>query len=287
MSQPAEQTAYDYKYTDKDVRENPNLREIATKYVEEYGGDFAPLVNIKLGLVHDEDELTTAEARIVLNCMRHDSTVNGSLPAPRFGVPADRPRRDAVVIPMQRDRRSARHRGPVEHKCGRTQPHDEHFTSGYDVKCPGVPWEITRYGLIPTRGRIHGKPYAASATGALVHKVEGEAVFYWRPNRHEWGFETGLPVQFSVKVLCKNPSWLKDPKLYAEEPVHLYDDDSFGRSRCKRCFTVVEMKQKPVEEMVEQVLKDIDGGPIGLAAVQFLPPVCMIPDCGCDGTAHA
>lgn len=239
MSEPA----YDHKYSDRDVRENPELRDLAIAYIDKYGGSFEPLLKIKQYIAyHGVETLATIQIRLVLNCMRHDPEVAGTLPAPKFGTPDGR---GAVVIPMQRDRRRRPAVAVVTKNCGRTQPHDEHWISMGVLKCEGVPWKVNRYGLVPTRGRIKGKPFAVTVSGSLVHKVEGEAIFYWSPNQHEWGFREGIPSRFSVKVMCKNPSWLKDPNLYAEEPVHLYSDESFGKGRCARCFTAEELREPP------------------------------------------
>lgn len=267
MSQPA----YDHKYSDRDVRENPELREIALKYIHQYGGSFEPLLRVKHFLSRNEDDdLTTAQIRLILNCMRHDAAVAADMPAPQFPFIVEKRSRDAVVIPIQRSRR--KHVGEVQ--CDNPEPHEYHTDRTEGSWCHGVPFPINRVRAAVTRGRLKTKNFAASKTGALVHKMTGEAKFMWRPYPHAWGF-VEHPVSVSVKTFCKNPSWLHDAHLFTEEPIHLYADEVFAKERCSRCFTVSELREGP------RIPKQRAPQPV------FLPPVCMIPDCGCSGLAHA
>lgn len=75
-------TAYDYKYTDRDVREDPRLADLACAYLKTYGGDFEPLLEAKTYL-RVVGEPPTAMIRRVLNCMRHDVNVAGQMPVPQ------------------------------------------------------------------------------------------------------------------------------------------------------------------------------------------------------------
>lgn len=258
--------------------ENPDLREIALDYVEKYGGSFEPLVRAKVALTRGED-LNASQIRVILNCMRLDPNVSSSLPSPRFGIPSAKrpPSRDAIVIPLQRDKRTPE---PTLGPCGKTEPHHRHpwgkpGESKYRRTCEGVIFPINRYGTIGTEAKVKYK-FATSKGGKLVHKTTGEAVVIWHPHDHEWGFDERFTT-LKLKLECKLPSWLTDPILYKEEPTHLYGDENFGRTRCSRCFTATELREGPV----------LTKGPLGLEDVIFLPPVCMIPDCGCDGYAHA
>lgn len=274
MSQPEQ--AYDYKYSDRDVRETPELAKLALNYIHEYGGSFEPLIKIKHFLAYSEDdELTTAQIRVILNCMRHDVTIAHQMPRPRFPFAVPRTRFDggAVVIPMQRNRR--REMGEVA--CDNEKPHDHHLHSSGDAFCRGVAWPITRFALVPSNGVVKRK-FAAGRTGLLVHKLTGQATFYWQPYRHNWGFHD-YPVKVKVKTCCKNPSWLTDAGLFVEEPTHLYTGDEFGKERCSRCFSVNELREGPTLPSPVVGLEDV--------MPRFLPPVCMIPDCGCSGFTHA
>jgi hypothetical protein len=73
--------APEHKYTDADVRGEPDLVELAKEYLENYFGDFDPLVEAQeyhlRGL-----EMPTAVVRKVLNCMRHDTEWAHVLPRP-------------------------------------------------------------------------------------------------------------------------------------------------------------------------------------------------------------
>lgn len=74
-------TAYDYRYTDRDVREDSRLVDLACAYLRTYGGDFEPLIEAKTYL-RVVGEPPTAMIRRVLNCMRHDVNVAGKMPVP-------------------------------------------------------------------------------------------------------------------------------------------------------------------------------------------------------------
>lgn len=74
--------AYDYKYTDRDVREDPRLAELACAYLKTYGGDFEPLLEAKTYL-RVVGEPPAAMIRRTLNCMRHDHSVAGQMPTPQ------------------------------------------------------------------------------------------------------------------------------------------------------------------------------------------------------------
>ncbi len=93
-------SAYDYKYTDRDIRENLNLMKVAHDYLLQYGGDFDYLVRARQYLVI-QGSLPTSIARGVLNCMRSDPYWVGRIPAPRlenyFMSPPESPRRLYVV----------------------------------------------------------------------------------------------------------------------------------------------------------------------------------------------
>ncbi len=72
----------DRKYTDADVRHDPNLKPLALAYISVYKGEFEPLVKLtEIVRTHGVHELTVSQARMVLNCMLHDANVI-NLPTP-------------------------------------------------------------------------------------------------------------------------------------------------------------------------------------------------------------
>jgi hypothetical protein len=83
-------TAPEIKYTERDVRENDELRDLAETYVRNYGGEFDPLVRA-FNMLSMDGALTTAMTRTVLNCMRHDINIASQLPEPRGYTLPERP----------------------------------------------------------------------------------------------------------------------------------------------------------------------------------------------------
>ena len=73
--------SYDYRYTDRDVREDARLVDLACAYLKTYGGDFGPVIEAKTYL-RVVGEPPTAMIRTVLNCMRHDANLAGRMPVP-------------------------------------------------------------------------------------------------------------------------------------------------------------------------------------------------------------
>jgi hypothetical protein len=82
-------TAPEVRYTERDVRENEELRELAESYVRNYGGEFDPLLRA-FNMLSMDGALTTAMTRTVLNCMRHDENVASILPEPKGYTMSDR-----------------------------------------------------------------------------------------------------------------------------------------------------------------------------------------------------
>jgi len=241
----ASEQQYDYKYSDRDVREDPRLRELAISYINQYGGNFEPLLRAKMAMASGH-ELNVPQVRMVLNCMRHDAQVSDTLPKPRFPFVVPKGGGGGKVIdliPRQRRRDSME---VVRRQCSNTEPHEAHriveddngFGEPYNAVCDGIPFPINRKAVLK---RIEAKvkaPFAAGKTGGLVHKTAGYGYTDWMPNRHDWGYRHQI---FKVKLVCKNPGWLTWPVLYMEEPAHLYHLSEFPRDRCPRCFTVEEL----------------------------------------------
>lgn len=200
--------APEYRFTDRDVREDPSLRTLAEGYVAGYGGDYAPLLDAKREQARD-GRLSTRTARVVLNCMRYDFKVSALLdPGVRRAVPQLSVVRDdgiAAELP----------------ECQDPRPHAAHYeTRGKRyTRCEGVPWPINR-AWFQTTARIKAR-YAAAAQSAIYHLTSGKGEVLWEPPGR--GHEPGPAVlrRLYVDLVCKFPSVLADPMLFAEEPTHL------------------------------------------------------------------
>jgi hypothetical protein len=86
------------RYTDRDVRESGALRDFAFWYVEHYTGDYDYLTVFHKQIVEGNRRgLSTAEARAILNCARHDpdyaSQIPPKPPRPQFQPPRAYPTR--------------------------------------------------------------------------------------------------------------------------------------------------------------------------------------------------
>jgi hypothetical protein len=79
-------TSGDRRYTDRDVREHPELVSVAAGFLYAYGGDYDFLVQAQ-AVLRANGVMPVATARGVLNCMRADPRVAGSLPIPPSGAP--------------------------------------------------------------------------------------------------------------------------------------------------------------------------------------------------------
>lgn len=231
MSIPA-YGAPEIRYSDRDVREDESLLNLAVAYVDVYGGDFEPLVAGKRELAQT-GTLSTRTARVVLNCMRYDVNVSASLPAPQSPSlvrPAKRRRRDMFDMD-----------NPVQ--CGDTNSHGAHWwrPSGEclhtpnpvaeSVYCEGVPWAINRgVYYLPARVKkpfVHGR----GAT-SLLHRTTGEGSLRWLPRLHEYGF-LGTP-ELRVRTACVNTTrTLINPVLLSKIPEGKLD----WHARCTQgCF---------------------------------------------------
>jgi hypothetical protein len=204
MSNPFELRlqAPEYRYTDRDVREDVGLRCLAEAYTQTYGGEFEPVVNAKRELVRN-GRLSTLTARTVLNCMRNDVNAQHLLRAPRP------PALELVPGGKQEPR-------PF---CGDTRPHGWHSqrTGRRFEECNGVPWPINR-GNFGTQVRVKAF-YAAAAMSPIYHMTSGKGSLTWVPPLHSMGQATASTLW--VYLLCRYPSILSDPTLFIDEPTHL------------------------------------------------------------------
>lgn len=70
----------DTKFTDRHVREYPDLRRVALDYLRGYRGEFEPLVAARELDGYSDDNYPTGVIRMVLNVMRTDPRAVGLLP---------------------------------------------------------------------------------------------------------------------------------------------------------------------------------------------------------------
>lgn len=203
------------KYTDRDVRESPDLAEMAVEYVEQYGGEFEYLIDMKMRLAQGYD-LTTPMIRGILNCMRHDPRITG--------LPAPLPPEEGVVVELRPAKRKKRkshvwdRENPVP--CNEIKSHDAHTwrPDGEHYEwCNGVPWAINRLSSIYLPAQVK-LPFVVARSGKLIHRVgPTDHWVEWWPNRHEWGFNRILQPELTVKLVCKYPSVLRQPLLLTAE----------------------------------------------------------------------
>lgn len=210
---------YDYRYIDSDVRADPTLRELVVQYLNQYDGEFEPLVDAQIYLKTVGDDLPVAVVRKVLNCMRNDLRVRAQLPRP------DRKR--ALVKPQ---------RNPDLRQCDRLEPHTAHQWHGgwCYYNCSGVKWAINRYHILH-RDAVIKYPFVVSRTGRFVHRTEGTGIITWYPNSHDWGFEM---ITVSVRTFCNNPGSISSAILLKAEPEYngVFLGNERSLSRCMRCF---------------------------------------------------
>jgi hypothetical protein len=75
----------DHAFTDQMVRNDPSLREAATRYVLDYKGNFDPILNARQTLIQGE-QLGVAHIRTILNVMRADTSIRLEYTPPKNNV---------------------------------------------------------------------------------------------------------------------------------------------------------------------------------------------------------
>jgi len=163
------------KYTDRDVRERPELVAEAVRYLRWYQGEFEFLVDAKRYEVAN-GSLSVATARGVLNCIRQDTRyamVSDPIPEPSVS----HPRRLRVVVDQEKRREpfdlktywNARlmwsaHKGAVVVHAMRPDASLRYFPMAHDEKISiyvgirslcstGFPRNLTRLGRIMPEGK--------------------------------------------------------------------------------------------------------------------------------------
>lgn len=208
------------KYTDRDVRDNlTEAIETVTDYLESYTGEFEYLVDCKMRLAHGMT-LSVGMMRGVLNCMRNDPRVKDTLPEPL-------PEQPAEVVSINRASSRQRKWGPAD--CDIETDHGGHYIGDEELfqrrhYCSGR-WSINREAYtLPAKI----KPIYTSVvtrTGALIHRLTGEALVTWFPHSHKPGFigegSTYLGKYSSGSLIyltsCKGASHIRNGILLTDD----------------------------------------------------------------------
>jgi hypothetical protein len=224
----------DRKYTDRDVRENPEMYRTVVDYLDAYEGEFDFLVDCKMRVAMDRD-LTVGMVRGVLNCMRHDPRVT-NLPEPL-------PPYEGKVLHMPRKKKKVQRRDcDIEEFHGRHgfrfEDHPEF--DGY-YPCEGKYPINRRDFMVPASVKV---PFMMSKSGKMIHQISSgpEAAWYmWRPNAHAWDF--WREPDLYVRTACQYPRHIINPTLLNTEQLSIAKREPVGASAhpheyCKRCFSV-------------------------------------------------
>jgi hypothetical protein len=224
------------KYTDRDVRENPDFHLTVIHYLNDYEGEFDFLVDCKMRVAM-ERELTVGMVRGILNCMRHDPRVTG-LPEPRYPTEGK-----VLQMPLPNKKQRSRIKDcDIEEFHG---PHGRSIDPDYYVYhyCEGR-YPINRSDF--DKPAVIKVPFMMSKFGKLIHRVSqepGDAWFMWRPNAHAWGWRyshEGDPDLY-VRTLCHYPRIIDNPVLFDSDNLNVAKMMRVGSSAhqheyCKRCF---------------------------------------------------
>lgn len=199
------------KYTDRDVRDHPEVYETVVEYLENYTGEFAYLIDCKMRVGQNMD-LSVGMVRGVLNCMRNDPRVDlSNLPEP------GRYETEAVVVPIRKGQ--ARKKKVV---CANEDFHERHGANFGDdeyYSCAGK-YEIDRKPYrLPATTRFEA---VAARTGQRIHAISFVEVA-WFPNQHSFGFTSGWrggsynSGDLFIKTVCKSPGWVRNGILLTED----------------------------------------------------------------------
>ncbi len=231
MTNPA--GAPDFRYTDRDVREDDSLTRIALNYIDTYTGCFEPILDARAYLM-DHETLPTSKVRTVLNCMRQDYNVMDSLP-----IPERRP-----VLSVVKVKKSKKFNKDITLiQCERTDPHDQHISFDDEderVLCNGILWEFTRPYSIGTALRVHPEyQFVMARQGKLIHLVKGNGDHRvtWTLDCSNNGQHRGGPREVydvRVEVEC-NTRYIRNGILMTD----IRADEVFGvglHRYCQKCF---------------------------------------------------
>jgi hypothetical protein len=221
------------KYSDRDVRENPDYERIALDYLDGYEGEFQYLIDCKMRVEMGKD-LTVGMFRGILNCMRMDPRAP-ELPAP---LPPD----DMGEVVELRPRTPRRQKFIPYYKrpecplfvAGLHHVHKRWTAEMSDTyqHCTGL-YHINRVTSFDLPATVKA-PFLVARGGKMIHKTEGEGYVRWYPNEHDWGWERHLHPKLSAKVQCMYPRWIDQPILLFTPEASFQDDTPVPL--CVRCF---------------------------------------------------
>jgi hypothetical protein len=204
----------EYKYTDRDLRDHPELANLACSYLASYAGDFEYLRDARQAMI-EVGGLPASIVRGVLNCMRTDPRALPSLaaiakPSAELGHD-DVPTESNLRSPSWIQRPSQAARSTRLAQCEWTDPHYPHtYGPEWRMRCKGVPFELDRPARYFRPVSIK-TPFTKALTGRLIHRVGEGSFAIWFPNRHTEGFREAPSLK--VKTACKYPSWIANPVL--------------------------------------------------------------------------
>lgn len=227
------------KYTDRDVRENPDFRLTVIDYLDQYEGEFEFLIDMKMRVASGY-EMSVGMIRGVLNCMRNDPRVTG--------MPDPLPEEEGRVIQMPRQRRrSVQVAEPeyVEEKCpDRGTEHNSHW---FPLKmrngrqhCNG--WHALTRDLVTKKARFHAD-YLRGRNSNIIHRSthEGQVTFF------PLNFHTtsgSYCAMHEVRPKCTpGAAWLRSPSLLTTqdvkeaEPYEVHSSNPNKKIKlCTKCF---------------------------------------------------
>lgn len=184
-------SAPELRYTDRDVREDGSLVDLAQDYLRRYTGEFAFLVDLQEALVTRGRPLTVANVRGVLNCMRNDPRVCLTLPSPRFTEPEPRVPRLQVV---EEDIEERRPRYKVEMTW--------HWPVLVSMHKGAQVWHL----LDPLDSYLEVSPYLRQGSSERVIAVHLEAVCGWRKYDFVGSFQEAVEsMELVAEVLPEPP----------------------------------------------------------------------------------
>ena len=209
-----------FKYTDQDVRQNPDFYGIVVNYLVDYSGEFQFLIDCKMRIASNMD-LTVGMVRGVLNCMRVDPRVK-DLPEP-MEWPED-------VIPIDKSYRRPKKRRKIP--CTRTDYHSHRYEDWDTYEyCPGkYEYNRTSYQLSATVHPEYVFVKGKSAATKTVHLVT-KAEVIWYPERNVAGFIK--EPELIIHTACRYPYYLRNPKLLT---VDIVKDNQEELYRCGYCM---------------------------------------------------
>lgn len=179
-------TSAGHKYTDADVRRDPELLAAAVRYARDYHGDFQTMVDAR-GLVVATGTLPVAVARTVLNCARADAGAHlrGDVPP----VPSR-----GAVVPIGAAPSRRRAPAPPDPNAHRWPMLGEELSAAHGWHHLRRLWEE---GHVFTRGTLH-VVYFRSAAKPIEKRVAHKI----RPGRTSIEWVDGKPVMVRTGAWC-------------------------------------------------------------------------------------